>query len=62
MTDDAIRKALLWLMGDALDETSLAGRDSFVEMSRDVIHVALGGEDRYYRVALTPVPESEYRT
>lgn len=61
VNDGKLKKALMTTIGDCIDEKMLSTvADSFVEMDNQVIHVVIDGGDRYFRVDLTEVDESEY--
>src|SRR3990167_5841513 len=60
-TEREVKKALMSLMGNALDETHLESgpfEDSFVEQYADVIHVEAAGRAWYFRVRLEAVDEA----
>lgn len=61
MTTDDLKRQLIALIGSRIDEAMLlSGKPSFIEMDNGVIHFAGPTEDRYFRVTLTEVEESEY--
>lgn len=60
MDDAEIKRRLMRLIGDSIDEASLDGVDSFIEMEHAVIHFAGADGDRYFRVTLTETTEAEY--
>jgi len=60
MDTPALKSALIQLIGAAIDEQSVAGANSFVEMDHAVIHYAGDGGERYFRVTLTECSEAEY--
>lgn len=62
MNHEQLIKKLLILIGDCIDEESLPGIDSFVEMEGQVIHYSGAEGDRYFKVkfSLEEVDEREY--
>lgn len=60
MNTRALKIKLVQLISDCIDEESIPEVNSFVEMDRGVIHYAGDGGDRYLKVTLTEVAESEY--
>ncbi len=54
------KHALMKRIGNLLDEDSLPGIDSFIEIDECVIHFVVDGEDLYFEIVLTQVDESEY--
>ncbi|MGH2610059.1 MAG: hypothetical protein ACRDHF_13345 [Tepidiformaceae bacterium] len=58
MNEEEVKSALMRLIGDVLDEMSLPGVDSFVEMRRDVLH-CFAYQDWYFRVTLTRVAKED---
>jgi len=61
MTTNALKRALIALIGDRIDEAMLlSGEDSFIEMENGVIHFAGSGGHFYFRVTLDEVDEEEY--
>lgn len=48
------------LIGNSIDEATLPGCDSFIEMDQAVIHFAGGDGDRYFRVTLTETTADQY--
>lgn len=63
MDSEKLKEALLNLIDDRIDESSLIEDDaSFVEMkkygnARNIIHCAVNGEDRYFRLELSELKE-----
>jgi hypothetical protein len=55
-----LKVALIRLIGDCIDEKSISGVNSFVEMNSAVIHYSGDGEERYYKVSLEEVDEDMY--
>jgi hypothetical protein len=55
-----LKRQLVNLIGDAIDEETLPDIDSFIEMASAVIHFAGEGGERYFRVTLTETTEDEY--
>ncbi len=65
ITDAQLKRALLDLIGQSIDEASISPHDdadhnSFVEMEQQVIHYAGDCGDRYFRVDLKETVASEY--
>ena len=60
METPELKRQLILLIGGAIDEETITGIDSFVEMDQAVIHFAGEGGERYFRVTLTETTEDEY--
>lgn len=63
MTEDELKKALLMLIEELIDEKSLRLTEigTFVEMSGDVIHLAVEGKpDIYWKVHFEEAKEEDY--
>lgn len=59
MTENEIKKHLLKLIEEVIDEQSLIPGEGFVEMEDGVIHCALEDGDYYFKVTLTRVQRAE---
>lgn len=60
MTDGELKFHLLRLVGASIDEQSIDVGNSFVEMDEQVIHYAGDAGDRYFKVTLQEVDQSQY--
>ena len=61
MKIEDIKKDLLVLIGNSIDEATLpSDANSFVEMDYKVIHCSVSGGEHYFEVKLEPTTEDSY--
>lgn len=61
METNDLKRALIRLIGDAIDEQMLDNSDaSFVEMYANYIHCVADGEDLHFRVTLEQASRDDY--
>ncbi len=65
LSDIQLKRAILRLIGDAIDEQTLYPQEdndhnSFVEMAEGVLHYAGDCGDRYFRLDLVETTEDHY--